>query len=133
MMKRSLLKKTGAILGASFLIGTTAMAATEYDYYFNLSTSEAAYTPVKEKETTSGTAKVTRTEPKTSETSIEVTMYNNGSSPKSDTKTIVGVGTKYPSYSGYNVNDGDFLRLRVYNPSGKNQGHSISAGGTWRP
>lgn len=132
MNLKKVLRRTGTFLFAFGLMGTTAFAAT-HKYSFSLSTSESKYTDLCKKTNTSSTAYVTRQTPDSPVTTIKVNVWNSGVAVKSNLKTIVGVGTAKPSYSGYNVDSGDYLRLRVYNPTTENKGASISAGGTWEP
>ena len=132
MKLKKVLGKVGTFLFIFSLMGTTAFAATQ-KYSFSLSPSESKYTSVVKKTTTTSTAYVTRQEPDSPVTTIEVNVWNSGSAVKSDTKKIKGVGTARPSYSGFNVDSGDYLRLRVYNSTSYNLGASIGAAGTWEP
>lgn len=132
MKLKKVLGKAGTFLFVFSLMGTTAFAATN-TYSFSLTTSESKYTSLVKKTTTSSTAYVTRQEPDSPITTIEVRVYNSGSAYKSNIKSIKGVGTAYPSYSGYNVDSGDYLRLCVTNPSSANMGAGIGAAGTWEP
>lgn len=132
MKFKKTLKRVGTLVLVVGLMGTTAFAAT-HKYNFGLLTTECKFTSLCEKTNTSSTAYVTRQTPDSPITTILVTVWNSGAAIKSNSKTITGVGTARPSYSGYNVDKGDYLRLRVCNPSGPNQGKHISAGGTWEP
>ena len=132
MKLKKVLGKVGTFLFVFSLMGTTAFAATQ-KYDISLTTSESRYTSVVRKTTTTSTAYVTRQEPDSPITTIQVNVWNSGTAVKSNTKNIKGVGTANPSYSGYNVDSGDYLRLRIYNPTSSNNGASISAAGTWEP
>ena len=132
MKLKKVLGKVGTFLFIFSLMGTTAFAATQ-KYSFSLSPSESKYTSVVKKTTTTSTAYVTRQEPDSPVTTIQVRVWNSGAAYKSNIKKIVGVGTAMPSYRGYNVDSGDYLRLCVSNPTSDNAGANISAAGTWEP
>lgn len=116
------------------LIGATnVMGAKIYEFKINLSTSASIYSDLVEKETTSTTAYVARTGLAGTTTSLRVRVVNNAYRKKSSEKKVTGIATVYPSYSGYNVQKGDFVMLLTYNNPADNQGQSVGGKMAWYP
>lgn len=60
---------------------------------------------------------------------IEARVCNPSGYAKSSIATINGVATGYPSYSGYGVLPGDYLRLKITNPARNNASISPQGNG----
>lgn len=136
MAKRKLLKTIGAMAAGVILLGTTAYAAEDYYYDYGkwtLETSQNICTSIFEKESTRNSGYVSRTEPDPTSTYIGANFVNKSHATKSASLEIKGIGQKNASYSGYGVKKGDFLALQVWNPSDKNKGKQITAGGKFQP
>lgn len=135
MEKRKILKTIGAMVAGVMLLGTTAFAAQDYYYYgdWTLEVSQAKRSGISEKETARNSGYVSRTRPDPTSTYIGANFVNSNNAPKSKSVEIQGIGQKYASYSGYNVNSGDYLALQVWNPTEKNKGKQITAGGKYQP
>ena len=48
-------------------------------------------------------------------------------------KKLYGVTTATLSYAGYNVQQGDFIKLKIENNTADNSGRFITVQGTWSP
>ena len=105
-----------------------AMADSYYEYSKTIDVENLVYTAVKVKEV-SGKAYVDQQYNKTA--TVKCTMANSAHTAKSDTCTLTGVDTVNPSYSGYTVTIGDYICLRLKNPS--SNGGAITVKGSWRP
>ena len=105
-----------------------AMAETYYDYSKSIDVENEVYTAVKVKEV-SGKAYVDQQYNKTA--TVKCTMVNSAHTAKSDVYALTGVNTINPSYSGYTVTVGDYIGLKLKNPS--SNGSGITVKGSWRP
>lgn len=134
MANRKVLKTVGAMVAGVMLLGTTAYAADYYYYVdWTLETSQAKRTPVCKKNTARNSGYVSRTSPDPTNTYIGANFVNENNAPKSKSIKIKGIGQKYASYEGYNVDSGDYLALQVWNPTEDNKGKQITAGGKYQP
>lgn len=134
MAKRKLLKTIGALTAGVMLLGTTAFAAQDYYYGdWTLEVSQSKCTVICEKETTRNSGYVSRTRPDPTSTYIGACFVNKNHAIKSASVKIKGIGHKYASYEGYNVNSGDFVALNVWNPTTENKGKQITVGGKYQP
>lgn len=129
MTKRKLLKTIGALTAGVMLLGTTAFAAEHSYGTWTLEVSQSKCTGIYEKTSNNSSGYVSRTKPDPTSTYIGACFVNKNYAVKSASVKIHGIGHKYASYSGYNVDSGDFLALQVWNPTSENQGHSISVAG----
>ena len=129
MTKRKLLKTIGTSIVAVMLLGTTAYAAEHSYGTWTLEVSQFKCTGIYEKTSSNSSGYVSRTKPDPTSTSIGACFVNKNNTIKSASVQIKGIGHKYASYAGYNVDSGDFLALNVWNPTSANQGHSISVAG----
>ena len=109
--------------------GTVALAATDYTYGpYNIGIENEVYTPLAIKET-STSAYVDQALSRNSVLICRV--FNSGSAAKSSTVTLYGVDNGRMSYSGYNVDEGDYLRMKIKNSS--SSGGIVTVSGKWRP
>lgn len=116
------------------LIGATNVMGTMV-YYINLDlpVENSAYSSLQEKETTSNKAYVARTAPAGTTTTVRVRVVNSAGYQKSSDKKVTGIATVYPSYSGYNVEQGDYVKLFMKNNATDNKGHSLTGVLAWYP
>lgn len=109
--------------------GTVALAATDYTYGpYNIGIENEAYTPLAVKETSTSAY----VDQDLSRNSVLICrVFNSGSAAKSSTVTLYGVDNGRMSYSGYNVDEGDYLRMKIKNSS--SSGGIVTVSGKWRP
>lgn len=129
MAKRKVLKTVGAMVAGVMLLGTIALAAEHSYGVWTLETSASKCTGIYEKTGNGSSGYVSRTKPDPTSTWIGACFVNKNQATKSASVEIEGIGHKYASYSSYNVDSGDFLALKVWNPSNRNYGQQITAGG----
>lgn len=109
--------------------GTVALAATDYTYGpYNIGIENEVYTPLAIKET-STSAYVDQALSRNSVLICRV--FNSGSAAKSSTVTLSGVDHGRMSYSGYDVDEDDYLRMKIKNSS--SSGGIVTVSGKWRP
>lgn len=116
------------LIGATNVMGTTV-------YYINLDlpVENSAYSSLRKKETTSNKAYVARTTPAGTTTSVRVRVVNSEGYQKSSDKKVTGIATVYPSYSGYNVEQGDYVKLFMKNNATDNKGQRLTGTLAWYP
>lgn len=127
--KFSFSKLLTTVLVLTALMGTVAFAAS---FSFSLPAGTSGLSDEVRKTTNTNTAYV-------SISSADATLYstvqvvNPSGVARSSTGRILGVGQTYLSYSGYTVNNGDVLRLKVTNEVSYNLGRSLYISGSWEP
>ena len=125
-LKRTILCALAMVVAMS---GTVALAAKDYTYGpYNIGIENEVYTPLAIKET-STSAYVDQALSRNSVLICRV--FNSGSAAKSSTVTLSGVDHGRMSYSGYNVDEGDYLRMKIKNSS--SSGGIVTVSGKWRP
>ena len=122
-------RKIATMLFFIMMMGTICTYAKTYD--FNLGIENSGYTSKTKKTTNSGTSTVMQSNPNLNRYKIVGRICNPSGSYKSSASTIYGVSTGYPSYAGYNVVAGDYVKLLVKNPAAN--GASINPRGEWLP
>lgn len=116
------------------LIGATNVMGTTIDeIYLNLEVEHSKTSDLLKKETTSNKAYVARTAPAGTTTTVRVRVVNSEGYQKSSDKKVTGIATVYPSYSGYNVDKGDYVKLFMKNNATDNKGHSLTGVLAWYP
>lgn len=125
-MKKKVISK---MLFFLILLGTIGVYAQSFK--FSLSVQNCGYTGEVKKASASDIATVMQTNTRVNGYVIEARVCNPSGYAKSSIATINGVATGYPSYSGYGVLPGDYLRLKITNPARNNA--SISPQGEWIP
>lgn len=125
-MKKRVISK---MLFFLILLGTIGVYAQSFK--FSLSVQNSGYTDNVKKTSTSTCATVMQTNTRVNGYVIEARVCNPSAYAKSSISTIKGVATGYPSYSGYGVLAGDYLKLKITNPARNNA--SISPQGEWIP
>lgn len=132
-MKRkrfSFSKLLTTVLVLTALMGTVAFAADTFP--FSLPAGNSQLTDEVRKSNDAIAAYV-------SINSVDATLYttvqvtNPSGAARSSVGRILGVGQTYLSYSGYTVNNGDVLRLKVTNEVSYNHGRSLVGNGSWTP
>lgn len=125
-LKRTILCALAMVVAMS---GTVALAATNHPYGpFNINIENEAYTPLAVKETSTSAY----VDQDLSRNSVLICrVFNSGSAAKSSTVTLYGVDNGRMSYSGYNVDEGDYLRMKIKNSS--SSGGIVTVSGKWRP
>lgn len=125
-LKRTILCALAMVVAMS---GTVALAATDYTYGpYNIGIENEVYTPLAIKET-STSAYVDQALSRNSVLICRV--FNSGSAAKSSTVTLSGVDHGRMSYSGYDVDEDDYLRMKIKNSS--SSGGIVTVSGKWRP
>ena len=132
-MKKKTRKILPGLLIALLFSSTIAFAASPYAYSFSLWTGAEMYSSLVAKDTSRTSAKVQRQSPAAPETTITFTVVNSSGVTKSSTVKAYGVTTVYPSYSGYGVSIGDYVKLKALNYAPDNNGVATSAAGYWTP
>ena len=131
-MKRkrfSFSKLLATVLVLTALMGTVAFAADPFT--FSLPAGTSGYSSEVRKPA-SGSAYV-------SISSADATLYstvqvvNPSGAARSSTDRILGVGQTRLNYSGYTVDSGDVLKLKVTNEVSYNLGRSLYISGSWTP
>ena len=109
--------------------GTVALAATDYTYGpYNIGIENEVYTPLAIKETSTSAY----VDQDLSRNSVLICrVFNSGSAAKSSTVTLSGVDHGRMSYSGYDVDEDDYLRMKIKNSS--SSGGIVTVSGKWRP
>lgn len=125
-MKKKVISK---MLFFLILLGTIGVYAQSFK--FSLSVQNCGYTGEVKKASASDIVTVMQTNTRVNGYVIEARVCNPSGYAKSSIATINGVATGYPSYSGYGVLPGDYLRLKITNPARNNA--SISPQGEWIP
>ncbi len=125
-MKKKVISK---MLFFLILLGTIGVYAQSFK--FSLSVQNCGYTGEVKKASASDIATVMQTNTRVNGYVIEARVCNPSGYAKSSIATINGVATGYPSYSGYGVLAGDYLKLKITNPARNNA--SISPQGEWIP
>lgn len=105
----------------------------EESYSFYLSPGETRYTELVEKTNQATYATVVKGGSSISYTYARYTVVNNANYTKSETVKAYGVTTVQLSYSGYNVQKGDFIKLKVVNNTNDNSGSFLTVTGSWSP
>lgn len=134
-MKKNVKKKVKrfvpTLLVALLFAGTMTYAAQTYDYY--MSPGQTQYTPLIQKTSTTTQATVVKGGTAADYTYARFTVVNDRLYAKSETKKLYGITQNVLSYAGYNVQQGDFVRLKIENNTSDNSGRFITVKGTWYP
>lgn len=129
-MKKKIKRFVPTLLVMLILANTMAYAGNQL-YSFDLPTGAARYTDVITKDTSNTSAKIYRSGPSGTTSTIRFTVVNPDTITKSTTDTIKGIGNISLTYIG--ANKSDLLRLKVQNYAPDNSGASTSASGRWEP
>ena len=123
----------GIMTLGGMLIGASAVAAdTQYHpYYFTLETSASGYSEICEKKSSYTCGRVSVTEPEPFGKKVHFNFTNRGYVAKSESTTMMDIGTAYLDYS-VGVTMGDDLRLHAWNVTTENKGKQITVGGKFR-
>ena len=115
------------------LLFASMVVYAEESYSFYLSPGETRYTELVEKTNQATYATVVKGGLSISYTYARYTVVNNANYTKSETVKAYGVTTVQLSYSGYNVQKGDFIKLKVVNNTNDNSGSFLTVTGSWSP
>lgn len=129
MKKRSFKKMVTAVVLGLLFSTTVAYGATSYYYSEYLYQTQTGYSDLKAKSTSNSYAKI---EQQATGTKFEYTVVNDSAVSKSETVTISGVNTKYAYYTK-TVENGDYVKLKIYNNPANNAGQARTAYGYWTP
>ncbi len=122
-------RKIATMLFFIMMMGTIGVYAQ--DFNFNLGIENSGYSSLTKKTSNSGKSTVMQTNPNLNGYKIVARVCNSSGTYKSSASTIYGVSTGYPSYAGYNVISGDYVKLKITNPAAN--GASLNPRGEWRP
>lgn len=123
-------KKAIPVIAMVLLFSSTIVYAYDLEKY--MSPGEVAYTALRKKSTENNYAKVVSiVSPNSS--SIRYVVLNSEGYPKSEQKTANEVSTIYLSYDGYNVQKGDYVKLKAQNNAADNSGRFVTLQMDWTP
>lgn len=123
-------KKMIPFMAAVMLFSSTIAYANVYDIDVYMSPGVVAYSECREKTTENESARVVSIG-SPDDCFIRYRVVNNAGYQKSEQKTVTIVSTDYLSYEGYNIQKGDYIKLRAENNAADNSGGFVTLQTRW--